>query len=213
MLMLYLVILVVAVLLLMLPATRRVIRDPRALFSKVSSRVDRADVQRAGEAARSATGAAADAARSAADAARGAGSAMRSGQLDRQLHQLAQTLVIPAPLEQVSAVLTRAMTEAAVLDPAPPGAGEGLAWVYSALTQTRFAAEASPTGTTFGVVSFEYLDGSPQGASVAKRALDKARSELTAAGVVCHAVTRTFAPGPAVLDDGPRSAQPLPAQD
>ncbi len=218
MIMFYLVILILAGVLLAIPSTRRVLVNPIAAFR---GRMDGAQArQRAADAARSASDAArggseaarsvGEAARGAGEAARGAGEAAIARRSGSQLDRLAETVVIDAPVDAVASLLVTAMEEAAVVDPATPRTGESLAWTYSSLTETRFAATAAAPGeTVFGVVSFEYLDGSPQGVSVAERVMDKARTHLTEAAVPFRSAVRTFEPGREATDDGPRAARPL----
>ncbi len=187
----YLLALVVVVILLSIPTTRRVVLDPRAWFrggSDASASMRRAQAQ-----------------------ARGIGDAVTSSRNGRELQKLGQTLVIEAPVEQVGPLLTRAMGETAVIDPVAPLPGESLAWTYSGLTETRFAAVADPArGTVFGVVHFEFSMRVPQGASAADQAVDKASAALRAAGVAFHLVARAYEPGPTITADGPRTAVPLP---
>lgn len=193
----YLVVLVVVVLLLALPSTRRIVLSPRAYFANRDN--PGAPLQRATDAARTAT-----------DAARTAGGNVVSGQIGRQLQKLSQTLVIQAAPEQVGPILIRAMEDTAVIDPVPPVAGESLAWNYSSLTDTRFAAVPAAEGhTVFGVVSFEFSMRTPQGGSAADQAIDKVRAGLSEQGIAFVLVARTFEPGVTITADGPRTAQPL----
>ncbi len=214
MVMLYLVILIVAAALLLLPGTRRALRKGTTL---VSARFDPHPGQDAAQAARTAAGAAGNAARSAkhaarsvTDAARGAGDAVATSIHGRQLRTLGQTLLIHASVEQVAPVLTRAMEETALLDATTPRAGEHLAWTYSSLAETRFVAAPDSAGdTVFGVVSFEYAMEAPQGVAAADRAIAKARAHLTEEAIDYDLVARAFQPGPEVMADGIRTALPL----
>jgi hypothetical protein len=193
----YLVILVVVVLLLAIPSTRRLVLSPRDLL------------QRRGEAADT-MHRAADAVRSAGGSARSAGDAVVSSRVTTQLEKLARTLVIQAPVDRLAPLLGRAMEATAVLDPVPPSPGEGLAWVYSSLADTRIAATSDEAGNTvFGVVSFEYSMRMPQGGSAVDLAIDKASEALTEQGIAFHVVSRTFEPGATITADGPRTALPL----
>ena len=198
----YLVILVVVVVLLAIPTTRRAVMGLRGHFTR---RTGADTVQRAADAARTAGGAA-----RAGDAARTAGDAVTSSRVGHQLDKLAQTLVIAAPVGQVAPVLTRAMEATSVVDPVATLPGESLAWAYSGLTDTRLAAIAHEGGTTvFGVVSFEYAMRMPQGASAADQAIDQAREMLAEQGISVQVVNRSFDPGPTITADGPRVAQPF----
>jgi len=194
---LYLVLLVIVVLLLAIPSTRRLVLSPRDLF------------QRRGEAADT-LHRAADAARGAGDSARSAGTAVVSSRVDRQLQKIAQTLVIQAPVDRLAPILARAVEATAVLDPVPPQAGESLAWVYSSLADTRITATQDEAGgTIFGVVAFEYSMRMPQGGSAVDLAIEKVREALAEEGIAFHLVSRRFEPGPTITADGPRAALPL----
>ena len=199
----YLLILVVVVVLLAIPSTRKAVMGARDRFTR---RTGGDTVQRAADAARTAGGAA----RGAGDAARTAGDAVTTSRIGHQLHKLAQTLVIAAPVEQVAPVLTRAMEATSLLDPVATLPGESLAWAYSSLTDTRLAAIAHEGGATvFGVVAFEYAMRMPQGASAADQAIARAREMLAEQGISVQVVSRSFDPGPTITADGPRVGQPL----
>lgn len=193
----YLLVLVVVVLLLAIPSTRRLVTNPRDLF------------QRRGEASDT-LHRAVGAARGAGDSARSAGDAVVSSRVGRQLQKLAQTLLIQAPVDRLAPILAQAMEATAVLDPVPPQPGEGLAWVYSSLADTRITATQDAAGdTVFGVVAFEYSMRMPQGGSAVDLAIEKARQALTEQGIAFRLVSRSFEPGPTITADGPRTALPL----
>ncbi len=193
----YLVLLLVVVVLLAMPATRRLVMNPRELFQRRSEATD--GLHRA-----------ADAARTAGDSARSAGTAMVSSQVAGQLQKLSRTLVIAAPMDRLTPILTRAMEATAVVDPVRPMPGEGLAWVYSSLVDTRMTATADEAGNTvFGVVAFEYSMRMPQGASAVDLAVEKVREALAGEDIAFQLVSRSFEPGPTITADGPRTALPL----
>jgi len=193
----YVLVLVVVLILLAVPSTRRFVMSPRELFQR---RGEASDTLHRGV----------DAARGAGSSARSAGDAVVTSRVGRQLQKLAQTLLIQAPVDRLGPILARAMEATAVLDPVPPQPGEGLAWVYSSLADTRITATPDEAGNTvFGVVAFEYSMRMPQGGSAVDLAIEKVRQALTEQGIAFQLVSRSFEPGPTITADGPRSALPL----
>ncbi|MEO7059327.1 MAG: hypothetical protein ABI083_06400 [Lapillicoccus sp.] len=215
---LYLIIILVIVALLALPSTRRMLANPRAMFTRDNARTQG---QRAGETARSAAGTARDAASSAgtvargtANVVRGAGESIVAGHAARLLRTLARTLVIEASPATVAPLLTDAMVAVAVVDPVAAVGAETQAWVYSGLGEVRLVAVplTTPRGeasTVFGVASFEYALGEPQGVSAAGQSLDRVTQTLDEHGIRWSVLERTFTPGPDITSEGLRTADPL----
>lgn len=218
MIVLYLVIIVVVVALIALPSTRKKFGNPRALLSREGAaeqaRRARDAARTAAESARDAAGTATTAAKGTTGAVRDLGASVVASHAARQLHTLGRTLLVDAAPQTVAPLLTQGMEEVAVVDPVAVTAGETQAWVYSGLGDVRFSAVPAVTasggaGTLFGVVTFEYALGDPQGVSPAGQALDRVSRLLDEHAITYAEFTRTFTPGPEGGGEGLRTADPL----
>lgn len=216
--MLYLVIVLVVVALIALPSTRKMFGNPRALFTREGAaeqaRRAKESARTAAETARGAAGTAGTVARGGSEVVREVGAFVVASHAGRQLRTLGRTLVVDASPQTLAPLLTEGMEAAAVVDPVAVAGDETQAWVYSGMRDVRFCAVPAITasgvaGTVFGVVSFEYDLGEPQGVSAAGEALEKVSRLFADHGIAFADVTRTFTPGPEVTTAGPRIADPL----
>ena len=218
MIVLYLVIVLVVVALIALPSTRKAFGNPRALFTRegATEQARRAkDAARtAAETARGAAGTASTVAKGTTGAVRDMGASVVASHAGRQLRTLGRTLVIDASPQTLAPLLTEGMVAAAVVDPVTVAGDETQAWIYSGMGDVRFCAVPATTasgvaGTVFGVVSFEYDLGEPQGVSAAGVALEKVSRLLADQGIAFADVTRTFTPDAEDTTAGLRVADPL----
>ena len=181
----------------------------RAIAEQAKEQASRAagTARTAAGSARDAAGSAAGVARGTADAVRGAGESVTQGLTDRRLHTLGRTLTIEGDASTVGPLLTTAAGQVAVVDAVAAQPGEALAWQHLGSGDTRYAARPGPTTsptTVFGVVSFDYAYGEPQGMTATGELTDAAASVLTEAGVRWTEAVLAFVPGPDDTSDGPR---------
>lgn len=132
-----------------------------------------------------------------------------AGRAGAHLSMLGRTLVVDATLAAARDVLSAAIAEPDLFDPAAAAPGEGLSWVYSTMGTTRLVAVPDGDRTVLGVTSFDYAFGFPQGGPAVAQTMDRVTTALARHGIPFRETARAFVPGIDDTTDGPRHATPM----